>query len=72
MPSWNHPPQPKGATTHEQTVINRLHHLVDGGGKLDPSARPVVADGLRLILELIEGRGKRTDFLEAYDRQHED
>jgi hypothetical protein len=71
MPQWNHPPQPKVVTTREQSAIDRLHHFVDGGGNLDPDARPIVADGLKLILELIENRRKRTEFLEMYD-PHED
>ena len=72
MPQWNHPPQPRGATTREQTVIDSLQHLADESSDLDACFRPIVADGLKLILKLIEGRGKQADFLELYDRPHED
>jgi hypothetical protein len=70
MPSWNHDPSSKGMTTSEQAIVNRLHHLVDG--PLDPDVRPIVADGLALIVELIADRGKRRDFDEQWDRPHDE
>jgi hypothetical protein len=51
MSAWNHNLSSKGMTTREQAIVNRLHHLADG--PLDPDVRPIVADGLRLIIELI-------------------
>ena len=71
MPQWAHDPSSEGMTTREMTVVNRLHHLVDGASNLDPDVKPIVAEGLRLILELIEARGQRRDFDEAYDRPHD-
>jgi hypothetical protein len=70
MPEWTHNLSSKGMTTREMNVVNRLHHLADG--PLDPEVRPIIADGLKLILELIEGRGKRRDFDELYDRTHDE
>jgi hypothetical protein len=57
MPQWTPNPSSQGMTTREMNVVNRLHHLVDGPKPLDPDVKPVVADGLKLILELIEDRG---------------
>jgi hypothetical protein len=71
MPEWTHDPSSRGMTTHETTIVNRLHHLVDGSIDLAPDVKPIVSDGLRLILELIEARGQRRDFDEAYDRPHD-
>jgi hypothetical protein len=70
MPEWTQDPSSKGMMTREMNVVNRLHHLADG--QLDSNARPVVADGLKLILDLIEARGKRRDLDEQWDRPHED
>jgi hypothetical protein len=41
-------------TKRERDIVGRLHHLADG--PIGPAARPVVSDGLRLILDLIEAR----------------
>jgi hypothetical protein len=70
MPSWSHDPSSKGMTAREQATVNRLHHLADG--PLDPAVRPIVADGLALILELIADRGLRRDFDEQRDRPHDE
>jgi hypothetical protein len=70
MPTWSHNPSSKGMTTREEAIVDRLHHLADG--ELDPDVRPIVADGLALILELIADRGKRRDFDECYDRPHDE
>jgi hypothetical protein len=54
MPQWDHSPQVEGATEWEQGIVNRLHHLMDGASDLDPVVRPIVAEGLKLGLGLIE------------------
>jgi hypothetical protein len=72
MPQWGHSPQVEGATEREQGIVDRLHHLVDGESDLDPDVRPIVAEGLKLILRLIEDRGRRRDFDEFYDRPHKE
>jgi hypothetical protein len=61
MPQWDHSPQVEGATEREQGIVNRLHHLVDGASDIDPDVRPIVAEGMKLILELIEDRGRPID-----------
>ena len=53
----------------EQGIVNRLHHVADG--HKDPAVRSAVGEGLELILELIEDRGKRRDFDEQFDRLHD-
>jgi hypothetical protein len=60
----------KGMTNRERDIVDRLHHLADG--PIEPAARSVVAEGLGLILELIEARGKRRDFDEQWDRPHDE
>ena len=62
MPQWTHDPSTQGMTTREMTIVNRLLHLLDGSEPLDPDVKPIVADGLKLILELIEARGQRRVF----------
>jgi hypothetical protein len=69
MPGWSHNPSSQGMTAREQAIVNRLHHLADG--PLDPEVRPIVADGLALILELIVDRGKRRNFDEQWNRPHD-
>src|SRR4051795_1082972 len=69
MAGWTHDPSSRGMTTREMTIVNRLLHSADG--PLDPAIRPIVADGLRLILELIEARGRRRDFEKQWDGPHD-
>ena len=66
MGSRSHNPSSKGMTTREQTVVNRLHHLADGHA--DAEIRSAIGQGLELIRDLIESRGKRRDFEEQWDR----
>jgi hypothetical protein len=68
MPIRNHDPSSKGMTARDQSIVNRLHYLADG--PLDPVVRPIIADGLALILELIADRGKQHDFDKQWDRPH--
>ena len=58
-------------TTELNAAADYTPRVTPDGLKLDPATRPVVSDGLRLILELIEARGKRRDFDEQWDRPHD-
>jgi hypothetical protein len=67
MSSGSHEPASKGMTTREQSIVNRLCDLADGD--LDPDVKPIVAEGLALILELIGHREKWRNFDEYCDRR---
>ena len=70
MPNWHHPPFVKDATPREQDIVSRAFHLAE----TLPERRMVgpLRDAVELLVELIEGRGKRRDFDEHWDRPHDD
>lgn len=65
----SHPPFPRGATSAEIGVIDRLHRVADR--HREPEVRSALSGALDLIVELIEARGKRRDFDEQWDRPHD-
>ena len=60
-----HPPTPIGATKRESQTIAALHRqatMID-----DQPAASTMLDGVGLIVELIQARGKRLDFESQWD-----
>ena len=66
----DHPPNPRGATTRELGIVQRLHRAATTSD--DQGSRPAMIEGLELLLDLIEGRNRRQDFLEHCDRPHDE
>ena len=64
MADYENHPTPRGATQREQGIIARMYRATGLGQDLGPA----LAEGLALIVELIEARNKRRDFEDYYDR----
>ena len=70
MGDFMNPPRPRAATWREQPIIDEAHRLASLSS--DPDARFALREAVRLIVKLIDERDLRRDFLELYDRPHED
>lgn len=70
MGDYLNPPRPKGATEREIVVIAEAHRAAC----LMTERQHVTAiqDAVKLLVRLIEDRGKRVVFDEHYDRPHDD
>jgi hypothetical protein len=64
-----HPPFPKGATSEEVRLVQRIHQV--GGQQQDQVVRRTLSDAMEMLVELIEELGKRRDIVEQWDMPHD-
>jgi hypothetical protein len=60
-----HPPFPKGATSEEVRLGQRIHQVADR--HKEPEVRRALFGAVELIVELIEERGRRREFEDQVD-----
>ena len=65
----HHPPVPRGATTRELSTIERLHRA--GTTSDDEANRPVMLEGVALLVDLIEQRNQGRAFFANVDDHNE-
>jgi hypothetical protein len=60
-----HPPFPKGATSEEVRLVQKIHQV--GSQQRDQVVRQTLSDALEMLVELIEDRARRREFEEQVD-----
>lgn len=64
-----HPPFPVGATSRELSTVQQLHRAAEA---VDEINRRAILEGVGLLVKLIEGRGRRRAFEDAWDGEHDE
>jgi hypothetical protein len=65
-----HPPFPKGATSEEVQLVQRIHQV--GSQQQDQVVRRTLSDAMEMLVELIEARALRHALDEQWDRPHDE
>ena len=65
-----HPPNPHGATSRELQTIQRLHRA--GTTSDDQANRPIMLEGVALLVELIRDRNKRQSLTDLWDHAQDE
>jgi hypothetical protein len=65
-----HPPFPKGATSEEVRLVQRIHQV--GGQQQDQVVRRTLSDAMEMLVELIEDRARRNALDEPWDGPHDE
>ena len=61
----SHPPTPRGATSQELQVIQRLHRAATTS--VDEANCPVMLEGVNLLVEMILARNRRQSLTDHWD-----
>ena len=65
MPPIDHPPSPTNATSLERGVVHRLHRVATTTD--DQASRPAIAEGVALLVALIEARSRSQSLADQRD-----
>jgi hypothetical protein len=65
-----HPPFPKGATSEEVQLVQRIHQV--GSQQRDQVVRQTLSDAMEMLVELIEARARRHDLDDHWDGPHDE
>jgi hypothetical protein len=66
----DHPPFPKGATSEEVRLVQKIHQV--GSQQQDRVVRRTLSDALEMLVKLIEDRARRHALDEQWDRPHDE
>jgi hypothetical protein len=65
-----HPPFPKGATSEEVRLVQKIHQV--GDQQQDRVVCQTLSDALEMLVELIEDRARRRALDDHWDRPHDE
>ena len=66
----DHPPFPKGATSEEVRLVQKIHQV--GSQQRDQVVRQTLSDAMEMLVELIEERARRHALDDQWDRPHDE